>query len=122
MKDTADWTGKSEQVDPDEPAIGRRRVASGGGQVIRTSALALWEALSGACQALSLVEGSFSGFYAAVACRRPFAAASLWTSRGGRYPIEECRREWLYHPTHLEVSAITSINPDQDFRSISSPL
>src|SRR5690625_3295353 len=48
MKDTADWTGKSEQVDPDEPAIGRRRVASGGGQVIRTSALALWEALSGA--------------------------------------------------------------------------
>src|SRR5699024_5009233 len=48
VRDIADWTGRTEQGDPDEAVIGRPRVVTGGGQVIGTSALVLWEALNGA--------------------------------------------------------------------------
>lgn len=48
LSDVADWTERGEQVLPVEPSSGRARVVAGGGQVLATSSLLLWEVLTSA--------------------------------------------------------------------------
>jgi hypothetical protein len=48
LSDVADWTERGEQVLPVEPSSGRPRVVAGGGQVLATSSLLLWEVLTSA--------------------------------------------------------------------------
>ncbi|WP_454294725.1 IS1634 family transposase [Salana multivorans] len=70
MGDVADWTDSQSESEQEVSApVGRPRVTAGGGQVVRTSALLLWEVLSGAYSRLGFDAVKDEAFRALVLAR-----------------------------------------------------
>ena len=69
VEDVADWTTRGDQLAVVVPAAGRPRVVAGGGRVVSTSALLLWEVLTSAYARLGFEVLGDEAFRAVVLAR-----------------------------------------------------